>query len=77
MSNSSVHLHVANGVDELLVAELAGRLNRKGWPPVHVSASTDSLAFVAQTWQPVLKVRVEEAIEGILGTSWGDYARWL
>jgi hypothetical protein len=74
----ALRLHVDARVDApRLVAGLAQTLNAPAWPSVAISAFGPSLSFVADTWEPLLRVRVEEALEQILGVRWQHLARWL
>ena len=60
-----------------LAGGLTQTLNAPAWPSVAISASGPSLSFAADAWEPLLRVRVEEALEQILGDPWQHLARWL
>jgi hypothetical protein len=75
---ASVRLQLASAIDVAAVADaLLGALNPPGWPLVEVFASGDHVAFAADTWEPLLRARVEEALEQVLGNPWRDLAQWL
>jgi len=65
-----VRLQAAGPVDiEILVPELERRLNRRGEPPVLITAVDELVYFHAQTWQPILLARVEDALDELIGTA--------
>jgi hypothetical protein len=55
---------------ETLGSELARLLNRPGEPAVVVEAAEDVLTFESPTWGPILKARVDDAMDDLLGTAW-------
>jgi hypothetical protein len=64
----SLRLQLDGRVDASgVVGGLAQTLNAPAWPSVDISAAGQSLSFAADTWEPLLRVRVEEALEQILG----------
>lgn len=52
--------------------ELAGRLNLPNWPAVDIIASGTVISCRSQTWEPLLRVRIEEAVEAWLGHRWSE-----
>lgn len=52
--------------------ELAGRLNLPNWPAVDIVASGAVISCRSLTWEPLLAVRIEEAIEAWLGHRWTE-----
>lgn len=52
--------------------ELAGRLNRPHWPAVDIIANETVISCRSQTWEPLLRARIEEAIEAWLGHRWPE-----
>ena len=53
-----------------LVTGLKRRLNRRAEPPVSVTVINDLVCFQAETWQPILLARVEEALDELIGSAW-------
>jgi hypothetical protein len=53
-----------------LIPGLNGRLNRPAEPPVSMTLVDGVLAFRAETWQPILLARVEDALDELLGSEW-------
>jgi hypothetical protein len=47
-------------------------LNRPGNPSVDVVAGADVLTFTADTWEPILRSRVEDALDDLVGRGWRD-----
>jgi hypothetical protein len=43
---------------------------------VDIFTSANALWFAAETWEPILRVRVEDALEKIHGGSWRELAHW-
>jgi hypothetical protein len=67
-----------SGVDLLdLIARLERTVNQPRWPRVRMRAHGNRLSFVAETWEPILRVRIESGLEQVLGVGWNDQARWL
>lgn len=52
--------------------ELAERLNLPHWPPVDIVARGPAITCRSLTWEPLLRVRIEEAIESWLGPRWPE-----
>jgi hypothetical protein len=59
-----------------LAADLRARLNQPGWPGVEVTLAGPMVNCIASTWEPLLRVRIEEALEEILGGRWRERVRW-
>jgi hypothetical protein len=75
---ASLRLQVHDAVDAgQLVARLTRTVNSPGWPFVDVYVSGDRLSFAAETWEPVLRVRIEDALEHVLGVRWREHAQWV
>jgi hypothetical protein len=60
-----------------LAFELTDRLNRPSWPRVDIAVTDDILACRATTWEPLLRVRIEEALDDLLGVVWRDSLHWV
>jgi hypothetical protein len=52
------------------------RMNRPRWPAVDITIAGDTLSCRATTWEPLLRVRVEDALEEVLGSLWRDTIEW-
>jgi hypothetical protein len=61
---------------QALVTVLRRRLNRSAEPPVLVTAVNDLVCFRAETWQPILLARVEEALDELIGSAWRCGFAW-
>ena len=61
---------------QALVAGLNPRLNRRAEPPVSVTLSNDLVCFRADTWQPILLARVEDALDELIGSAWRCGFTW-
>lgn len=61
---------------QALVGTLTGRLNARAEPPVSVTASDDLVCFQADTWQPILLARVEDALDELIGSAWRCGFTW-
>ena len=59
-----------------LVTTLTGRLNSRAQPPVSVRADNDLVCFQADTWQPLLLARVEDALDEEIGSAWRCGFSW-
>lgn len=57
--------------------ELAGRLNLPHWPAVDIIASGTVISCRSLTWEPLLRVRIEEAIEAWLGHRWPESVEFI
>jgi len=55
---------------QALVTGLKRRLNLCADPPVSVSLLNNLVCFRADTWQPILLARVEDALDELIGTAW-------
>jgi hypothetical protein len=55
---------------QALVSTLRRRLNRLAEPPVSVTVDNDLVRFQAETWQPLLLARVEDALDELIGSAW-------
>jgi hypothetical protein len=53
-----------------LVPRLTQRLKRRREPPIVVSVGEGGIWFHAETWQPILLARIEEALDELIGTAW-------
>jgi hypothetical protein len=62
--------------NQALVATLTRRLNGRAEPPVSVTAEDDLVSFRADTWQPLLLARVEDALDELLGSAWRCAFSW-
>jgi len=60
-----------------LCRALEERLNRPRWPVVEVDTASSTFLCRADTWAPLLRVRVEEAFEDLLGSDCPVLLRWL
>jgi hypothetical protein len=61
---------------QALVSTLTGRLNRLAEPPVLVTVDHDVVRFQADTWQPLLLARVEDALDELIGSAWRGGFSW-
>lgn len=61
---------------QMLVTTLTRRLNRLTEPPVAVTADNDIVSFQADTWQPLLLARVEDALDELVGSAWRCGFSW-
>jgi hypothetical protein len=70
-------LRAADGaVADDLAPRLRQRLNQPCWPPVTVATSQEDLSCSAETWEPILRVRIEDALVELLGPTWEDIVTW-
>ena len=75
--SASARLELYGVIDvKCLVEDLVRVLNRPEWTPVEISTSAEGLCFAADTWEPILRVRVEDALEEIFGALWRELADW-
>jgi hypothetical protein len=78
LSGALLRLRMHDHVDASRVAtELACRLNAPRWPIVEVTATETTISCSSQTWEPLLRVRVEDAVEQWLGHLWRDNIQFL
>jgi len=78
MMSASLRLQLDRIIDAPgVITSLTRTLNAPAWPPVQVSGHGHKLSFAAETWEPLLRVRVEEALEETFEGPWRDLARWL
>lgn len=61
---------------QALVTGLTRRLNGQAEPPVSVTAENGMVCFRADTWQPLLLARVEDALDELIGSSWRCGFSW-
>jgi hypothetical protein len=61
---------------QALVTTLTRRLNRLAEPPVLVTVDNDLVRFQAETWQPLLLARVEDALDELIGSAWRCGFSW-
>lgn len=61
---------------QTLVTTLTQRLNRVAEPPVLVTVDDDLVSFRADTWQPLLLARVEDALDELIGSAWRCGFSW-
>jgi hypothetical protein len=61
---------------QALIATLTRRLNRLAEPPVSVRVDNDLVCFQADTWQPLLLARVEDALDELIGSAWRCGFSW-
>jgi hypothetical protein len=74
---ASVRLELDGVIDPPDLVEDLGRiLNGPTWTVVEIITSPGTLCFAAETWEPILRVRVEDALEEILGGLWRELAHW-
>jgi hypothetical protein len=75
--SASLQLHLEDVADlSGLVAGLVRALNAPTWARVEVSTENSAVSFACDTWEPLLRVRVEDALEDLLGSAWPELARW-
>jgi hypothetical protein len=67
---------IETGSVQALASTLPGRLNRRAEPPVAVTADSDTVCFEADTWQPLLLARVEDALDELVGSAWRCAFSW-
>jgi hypothetical protein len=60
-----------------LVPRLKLRLNQPRWPAVEIAVEGDTLSCKADTWDPLLRVRIEDAISELFGSAWRDSVEWM
>ena len=61
---------------QAVVTTLTRRLNGDAEPPVSVTADYDVVCFQANTWQPLLLARVEDALDELIGSAWRCGFSW-
>jgi hypothetical protein len=67
---------LSSGEESHLATDLRQRLNRPGSPTVEVTIAGVTVSCIAATWEPLLRVRVEMALEEIFGNVWRELVRW-
>jgi hypothetical protein len=65
----------ANGIDDA-ARWLSNRLNGPREATVDISVEDDVISITADTWEPILRVRVEDALDAELGWLWRDHFVW-
>lgn len=65
----------ANGLDDA-ATWLSNRLNGPREANVDISVEDDVISITADTWEPILRVRVEDALDAELGWLWRDHFVW-
>ncbi len=74
---AAIQLHPAAGIElGRLVPMLEGRLNRVDEPAVSVTEVDGEVCFRAETWLPILRVRVEDALDELIGSAWSCGFTW-
>ena len=64
--------------DSALLARLTAVIAAQRDPPIAVGrTATAVLAFECETWEPMLRSRVVQALEAALGPGWQDVVRPL
>jgi hypothetical protein len=61
---------------QALVTTLTGRLNGRAEPPVSVTVNGGVVCFQADTWQPLLLARIEDALDELIGSAWRCAFSW-
>jgi hypothetical protein len=78
MLSASVWLSVSDTLEvEQLAANLLAQLNQPRWPPVEIAISDRRIACQAETWEPILRVRIEDALDVLLTGLWRDNVGWV
>jgi hypothetical protein len=73
LRSAFLHLEIIDRIEPgELKQGLAQRVNRPRWPVVEITIAGSTLSCGANTWEPLLRVRVEDALEEILGSLWRD-----
>jgi hypothetical protein len=70
MKTATMRLRALAPIPPQQLADLRAELPRPGAPSVEVSVSGDVLSFSCRTWEPMLGVRVEDALERLMGHAW-------
>ena len=74
---STVSLHATDvGLIADVLPGLRARLNRPMEPTTTFIAEANVLRFTANTRQPLLRVCVEDALDGLLGDEWRAAFDW-
>jgi hypothetical protein len=78
LSGATLRLRIEDQVqDGELVTELTRRVNSPRWPTVEVTTAGTTISCRSQTWEPLLRVRLEDAFEDWLGHLWRDSVQFL
>jgi hypothetical protein len=73
LPSAFLHLKIIDRIaPRELKQALAQHVNRPWWPVVEIRIAGSTLSCGANTWEPLLRVRVEDALEEILGLLWRD-----
>ena len=76
--SASVRLQLEDVADPTGLA--AGLVRALNAPPdlarVKISPEDSAVSFACDTWEPLLRVRVEDALEELLGSAWRELAHW-
>jgi hypothetical protein len=76
--SARLRLPVLNGAELPGIGPgLSRRLNRPGWPAVRIETVGDTLVCTADTWEPILRARVEDAVDELLGSIWRESIQWV
>jgi hypothetical protein len=59
-----------------IARELKRRVNRSRWPTVDVTLHATTLHCRADIWEPILRIRIEEALGQLLRSAWPDVVSW-
>jgi hypothetical protein len=71
MDTSAVLLRASEPSDVgVLLPALRRQLNRPAESAVLVTEVGERVCFRARTWQPILRARVEEALDEVAGPTW-------
>jgi hypothetical protein len=78
METAMVTVQAIDSADvDVVLPKLRARLEEPGYPPVEIiTVSSGILRFQAHTWTPILRVRVEDAMESVLGAAWRGRFEW-
>jgi hypothetical protein len=67
MEPATYHLSVLRPPPEEEWNRLQAELDRHGPPMIAMAREDGSVTFTAETWEPILKARVAEAVEAVWG----------
>ena len=73
VESATYTLRIVGGVTSVQFAAILGLVNKED-PPAELRWSEHGLVctFAAEIWQPILRARVERALEAELGTGWRE-----